>query len=138
MENIKKIIQENQEEFMAMVMDFVEKKQAPKKETQRKQPKTICHFTALGKTYDSDVFTKNYTGFLTDVSNLHGYELFRKAIPTFTKRNMSDFTGSALNKTSFVKLNNGGFVSCYSSTSQKMEHIKNICKELNVPVVFSV
>jgi hypothetical protein len=33
-------------------------------------------------------------------------------------------------KATVIKLKCGGFVSTYSSTKMKMEHVKNICEEL--------
>jgi hypothetical protein len=136
MENIRKIISENQEEFNQMVINFIESKN-PKAVKQKKKPKTICHFSALGKEYDSDIFTNNYTDFLKDISNIHGVELFKQTIGTFfVKDNIREFTDNTKSKSSIINLNQGGYVSCYSSTSQKMEHINEITKKLKIPVVF--
>lgn len=136
MENIRKIISENQEEFNQMIINFIESK-TPKAVKPKKKPKTISHFTALGKEYNSDIFTKNYTDFLKDISNIHGVELFKQTIGTFfVKDNIREFTDNTKSKSTIVNLNQGGFVSCYSSTSQKMEHINEIAKKLKIPVVF--
>lgn len=136
MEKIKKIILENQEEFNQMVINFIESK-TPKTVKQKKKPKTIAHFTALGKEYNSDIFTNNYTEFLKDISNIHGVELFKQTIGTFfVKDNIREFTDNTKSKSTIVNLKQGGYVSCYSSTNQKMEHINEIAKKLKIPVVF--
>lgn len=136
MENIRKIISENQEEFNRMVINFIESK-TPKSVKPKKKPKTIAHFTALGKEYNSDIFTNNYTDFLKDISNIHGVELFKQTIGTFfVKDNIREFTDNTKAKSTIVNLKQGGYVSCYSSTNQKMEHIKEIAKKLRIPVVF--
>jgi hypothetical protein len=142
MNQIEKIIRDNQEEFLTMVIEFVNQK-AKQEETkpkpkQKKSPKTVCYFNVLGKTYNEDVFTKNYSKFLNDISNLHDFSLFKRTMRNFVKLNMNDFPKSTTDKTCVIKLSNGGLVSCNSSTQIKMNHIKNICNELNVPVTFTV
>lgn len=137
MENIRKIITANQEEFNQMVIDFIESK-SPKPSKQKKKPKTIAHFSALGKDYNSDIFTNNYKNFLKDISNFHGVKLFKETIGTFfVKDNIGDFTEVTKSKSSIINLNQGGYVSCYSSTAKKLEHINNISKKLKIPVVFN-
>ena len=64
MKNIEKTIRENQEEFMNMVINFVNKKMEDKP---KRTPKTICSFNVLGKEYNSKIFTENYKHFLNDV-----------------------------------------------------------------------
>ena len=135
MRNIEQIIKENQEEFMGMVISFVNKKEGIQK---KKAPKTICHFTAFGKKYNSDVFTNNYSQLLNDVSNIHGYDIFKKVLGKFVEKDIKDFCTSKKKNASFIYLNNGAIVSCYSSTEKKKLHIQGICNNLNVPVEFLV
>lgn len=119
-----------------MVINFIQSK-IPNSKKQKKKPKTICHFNVLGKEYNSDIFTNNYTQFLQDISNIYGIDLFKQTIGTFfVKDNIREFTDNTKSKSSIVNLNQGGYVSCYSSTSQKMEHINEIAKKLKIPVVF--
>ena len=134
MKNIEKTIKENQEEFMNMVINFVNKKMEDKP---KRTPKTICSFNVLGKEYNSKIFTENYKHFLNDVSNIHDYNIFEKSLKSFVNKDINKFSNNAITKSSVVKLNNGGYVSCHSSTQMKMKHIKTICEELNVPVMFS-
>ena len=137
MKTIKQIITENQDEFNEMIIKFIENKMEPETiQKNKKAPKTICHFTALGKRYDSNVFTDNYTQFLLDVSSFQGYGLFQKTLGTFIKENINDFTDVTKEKSSIVPLKNGGYVSCYSSTERKLKHISNVCEELSIPVSF--
>ena len=137
MENIRKIISENQEEFNQIVIDFIESK-TPKPSKPKKRSKIISHFTALGKDYNSDIFTNNYKNFLMDISNIHGVELFKETIGTFfVKDNIRDFTEVTKSRSTIINLSQGGFVSCYSSTEKKLEHINNISKKLKIPVVFN-
>ena len=134
MKNIEKTIKEHQEEFMNMVINFVNKKMEDKP---KRTPKTICSFNVLGKEYNSKIFTENYKYFLNDVSNIHDYNIFEKSLKSFVNKVINKFSNNAITKSSVVKLNNGGYVSCHSSTQMKMKHIKTICEELNVPVMFS-
>ena len=137
MKTIKQIIIENQDEFNEMVIKFIENKiDNETVQKTKKSPKTICHFTALGKRYDSNIFTDNYTQFLLDVSSFHGYGLFQKTIGSFIKENINDFTDVTKEKSSIIPLKNGGYVSCYSSTERKLKHISNVCDELSIPVSF--
>jgi len=134
MENIYQSIKDNQEEFITMVMEFVEKKtETPKKNKARK---TVCHFNVLGKKYNSNIFVKNYENFLNDVSNIHKYDLFKKIMKGYVNTDKNQFPKSVITKSTIIKLNNGVFVNTYSATPQKMEHIQKICDILNVPVTF--
>lgn len=136
MKTIKQILMENQDEFNKMIIEFIENKMEDEPvEKFKKTPKTICHFTTLGKRYGSNVFTDNYTKFLLDVSSFQGYGLFQKTLGTFIKENINDFTDSTKEK-SIIPLRNGGYVSCYSSTELKLKHINNVCNELSIPVSF--
>jgi hypothetical protein len=132
----KQNIEDNKEELSAIIVKFFEgKTETPKK---NKAPKTVCHFNVLGKKYNSNIFVKNYENFLNDVSNIHKYDLFKKTMKGYVNTDINQFPQSVLTKSTIIKLNNGVFVSTYSATLQKMEHIKNICDTINVPVTFNV
>ena len=133
MKNIEQIIKENQEEFMGMVISFVNKKEGIQK---KKAPKTICHFTALGKKYNSNIFSNNYSQFLKHISNIHGYDVFKKVLKSFVEKDINDFSPSKRDKPQFIYLDNGAIVSSYSSTDKKKSHIQGICNYLNIPVEF--
>ena len=137
MKNIKEIITENQNEFNEMIINFFTEKMNDeqriiKPKQNRKAPKTVCHFDALGKSYKSNVFTDNYSKFLIDVSHKYKYDVFKRNLRTFVQNNKSDFNETTLRKASMVSLKCGGFVSTHSSTQMKMEHITGICKEIGV------
>jgi hypothetical protein len=145
MKNIKEIITENQNEFNEMIINFFTEKgnEVPQPiktiiKQRKKAPKTVCHFKLMGKNYDSNVFTDNYREFLTDISKINDYELFEKTLGTFTKYRLNDFTNVTREKATVIKLMCGGFVSTYSSTKMKMQHIKNICDELGHKVNFNI
>jgi hypothetical protein len=121
---VEKVIKENQEEFMDMVIKFVKEKTSVK---QKKAPKTVCHFYALGKTYDSNIFTRNYEDFLIDTSKILDYDGFKQVLKGFVREGEDKFPNSHKGKTSMVKLSNGGVVTCYSGTDKKLEHIKGLC-----------
>lgn len=133
MKNIEQIIKENQEEFMGMVISFVNKKGEVQK---KKAPKTICHFIAFGKKYTSNIFSNNYKQLLKDVSNIHGYDTFKTVLKSFVEMDINNFSPSKRDKTQLIYLNNGAIVSSYSSTRIKRQHIQGICDVLNVPVEF--
>jgi len=136
---------DNQEEFNEMIIQFLTEKggQTPQpiKSTikqRKKTPKTVCHFSVMGKKYNSNVFTDNYREFLHDVSRKHNYELFKKTLGTFIKFRLNDFTDVTREKATVIKLKCGGFVSTYTSTKKKMEHIKNICDKIGYNVIYDV
>ncbi len=126
---IEKFIKENQEEFLEVVLNFIKEKSETK---QKKSPKKVCHFKALGKTYDSDIFTRNYESFLLDVSKILSYNEFKTHLQGFVRKNKEEFPDSFSIKTSMIKLHNGGIVSSYSATEKKIEHIKGLCKHMGV------
>ena len=137
MKTIKQIIAENQDEFNEIIIKFIEDKmESETNQKNKRAPKTICHFTALGKRYNSNIFTDNYTQFLLDVSSFQGYGLFQKTLGTFIKENINEFTDVTKENSSIIPLKNGGYVSCYSSTERKLKHINNVCDELSIPVSF--
>jgi hypothetical protein len=135
MKNMEKIIRDNQEEFMTMVINFINEKvdNGPKK-----APKTVCFFTALGKVYNSKVFKNNYEEFLMDLSKIQGYGLFKKVLRGFIKESVNEFSDNTKDKSTIIRLYNGGYVSTYSSTEKKMDHINELCKELSIKVNFNV
>mgnify|MGYP000017314027 FL=1 len=137
MKSIRQIITDNQEEFNEMIINFLTEKgnEVPQPiksriKQRKKKPKTVCHFMVEDKSYNSNVFTDNYREFLTDISKGNDYELFKKTLGTFIKYRLNDFTNVTREKATVIKLKCGGFVSTYSSTKMKMEHVKNICEEL--------
>ena len=46
----------------------------------KRDKKTIFKFKAMGKKYDSNIFTKNYIEFMKDISNIHPYEMFNNSV----------------------------------------------------------
>ena len=145
MKSIRQIITDNQEEFNEMIINFLTEKgnEVPQPiksriKQRKKKPKTVCHFTVEDKSYNSNVFTDNYREFLTDISKTNQYELFEKTLGTFTKFKLNDFTDVTREKATVIKLKCGGFVSTYSSTKMKMEHVKNICDELGYKVKYDI
>ena len=127
MQQLETVIKENQEEFLNLVINFVKEKTK-----KRKLPKTICHFQALGKTYDNDIFTKNYGNFLIDASKILTYESFKPILKSFLGKNIEAFTDKRNEKSSLIRLNNGGYVSTYSSTEKKIGHIEELCNLMNI------
>ena len=145
MKSIRQIITDNQEEFNEMIINFLTEKGEEVPQTikssvkqKKKATKTVCHFSVMGKKYNSNVFTDNYREFLTDISKVNNYELFEKTLGSFTKFNLNDFTNVTREKATVIKLKCGGYVSTYSSTKMKMEHVKNICDELGYKVIYNI
>jgi hypothetical protein len=128
---LEKTIRDNQDEFINMVINFVNQKTTTK---QKKSSKTILHFQALGKTYDSDIFTRNYTQFLMDVSKILSYDEMKPFLNCFLRKTENEFPESHNDNSSKFQINNGGFVSTYSSTEKKIEHIKGLCGNLGINI----
>ena len=135
------VIKDNQDEFNELVAQFIlnktEKSEQDDTSYRQKAPKTICHFTVLGKRYDSNIFSDNYTKFVKDISTLHDYKFFSKTMGSVVRQKIEDFSENT-RKHSIHQLNNGGYFSCHTSTEKKMSHIKEICDQLNVPVEFEI
>ena len=102
----------------------------------KKKGKTIFHFGAIGKIYDSNKFVDNYINFLKDVSKIHSYEFFKLCIPAYyISRDSVSFSESHIERNCIVNICEGFYVSTYSSTEKKIEHIKNICEMLGVNMI---
>ena len=111
MKSIRQIITDNQEEFNEMIINFLTEKGEEVPQTikssvkqKKKATKTVCHFSVMGKKYNSNVFTDNYREFLTDISKVNNYELFEKTLGSFTKFNLNDFTNVTREKATVIKL----------------------------------
>ena len=137
MKTIKEIIMENQQEFNDVIINFLTDKAVETKQ-KKKQPKTVCHFSVMGKKYNSNVFTTNYKNFLTDISKNNKYKLFQESLGKFVKLNSNEFSETTRKKAQLVKLMCGGYVSTYSSTEFKIKHIKNICDKLGVDFSYEI
>jgi hypothetical protein len=137
MKNIKQIIEDNQNEFNQMVVDFITEK-TDEKETKQRSSKTICHFKVLGETFNSNKFVDNYEKFLFHISVLPIFEeTYYKAFGTFITDNVNDFPPSFA-KSSIIYLPNGLKVATYSSTEKKLEHITKMCDLLNINMEFNM
>ena len=137
MKTIKEIITENQQEFNDVIINFLTEKSVETKQ-KKKQPKTVCHFSVMGKKYDSNVFTNNYKNFLMDISKNNNYKLFQESLGRFVRSKSKYFSETTRNKSQLVKLMCGGYVSTYSSTEFKIKHIKNICDKLGVDFSYEI
>jgi hypothetical protein len=126
MQTLESVIRENQDEFLNLVLEFVKEKTK-----KRKGPKTICHFQALGKTYDNHIFSKNYGAFLKDVSRILSYESLEPILKSYLRKNIDDFSDNTTERSTLIHLENGGYVTTYSSTEKKITHIQDLCQLLN-------
>jgi hypothetical protein len=92
---------------------------------QKKEKKTIFKFMLVGKTYDSDIFVNNYIDLITDISNIHPYEMFEKT-------RMKRFISKTNNLKQSHMIKDNFYVSTHSSTKIKIKHIEDICKFLDL------
>lgn len=127
MQQLEAVIKENQEEFLNLIINFVKEKTK-----KRKAPKTICYFQALGKTYDNDIFAKNYGNFLKDASKILNYEDFKPILKSHLRKSVDEFTENTTERSTLIKLSNGGFVSTYTSTEKKIAHIEDLCNIMDI------
>jgi hypothetical protein len=98
-----------------------------------KEKKTIYHFEVLGKKYQSNIFTENYIQFLKDVSHIHDYEFFRELIPNyFISDEYDGLSDLSREKNQVHSINDKFFISAYSSTAKKINHINAICQKMNI------
>jgi hypothetical protein len=122
MQKLQQLIEKCPDELFEIVNKLYDEK-FPKK---KKNSKTIFKFKVLGKKYDSNITTKNYISFITDISKIHPYEMFEQCIHEYY-----------LSKHDLVlkqsqKINDNFYISGYSSTEVKVRHIMNICDLLGI------
>lgn len=108
--------------FLKWLINYMTKSSQKRK----KNSKTIFKFKVLGKNYDNDIVTKNYVSFMSDISKIHPYEMFKECIHEYYISK-----DESLLKQSH-KINDGLYVSGYSSTEVKIRHIMNICDLLGI------
>jgi hypothetical protein len=92
----------------------------------KRDKKTIFKFKAMGKNYDSDIFTKNYIEFIKDISNIHPYEMFNNSVvKCYISKTYEGMKQSH-------KIKDGFYITGYSSTNRKINHIKKLCGLLEI------
>jgi hypothetical protein len=96
--------------------DVIEDKKVRKK-------KTICHFKAMGKEYKSDIFTKNYEEFMTDVINICGFESLHEIIGNKEISKINNFKHSK-------KIKDFIFLNTWTNTESKILLVEKVCNEL--------
>lgn len=129
MDKIQKLLQEHNQEFLEMVDNFYDEKYPSKK------GKTLCTFKVAGKHYNSDIFTKNYRSFLNDLSTSMGGKAFKRVLGRYVEFNPDDFPKSVIQRGQYENVNGVFYISTYSSTETKINHIKDLCEFLDIPLV---
>ncbi len=129
MEKLQLLLEKCPEKVMSMVDELY-------KENFKKNKKKIFHFEVLGKKYDSDKFVDNYINFLKDVNKIHPYEFFKLSINGYYISEFpNDFDECHLKRNQVYKISEDFYVSTYSSTDKKIQHIKSICDFLGATLV---
>jgi hypothetical protein len=108
------------------LFDVVNKLYDEKFPNKKKNSKIIFKFRVLGKNYNSDITTKNYVSFISDISKIHPYEMFEQCMHKY----YISKDGSQLKQSQ--KINDDFYISGYSSTEVKIKHIMNICDLLGI------
>ena len=94
----------------------------------KKGKKKIFKFRSMGKTYDNEVFTKNYVQFIKDISNIHPYEMFENsAVKSFISKTYENINQPHKIKDNF-------YITAHSSTELKIKHIKKLCGLLDINI----
>jgi len=122
MEKLQQLIETCPDELFDIVNKLYDEK-FPKK---KKNSKTIFKFKVLGKNYDSTITTKNYVSFISDISKIHPFEMFKECIHEYYLSN----NDSVLKQSQ--KINDNFYISGYSSTEVKVRHVMNICELLGI------
>jgi hypothetical protein len=121
------------EKFPEKVMEMVDNLY---RENIQKKSKTIFHFEALGKRYDSNKFVDNYLNFIKDVFKIHPYEFFKLSIDDpFIKKCESEFSECHKKRNQIKKISDGFYLSTYSDTETKIKHIESICDYLGAKII---
>lgn len=124
--NKLKYLQENHQDDLMLLVDNLYNQKCPKK----KKEKTICHFQALGNTYNSDIFVRNYIQFMDHVTSIKPLDEVSQVMKKYISDNKVNFSEACLSKKQAIKLKSGHYLNTFSATDVKVRHIKKICKEL--------
>ena len=124
--NKLKYLLENHTDDVMMLVENLYKQKYPKK----KKSKTICHFRALGNTYDNDIFVRNYEDFMTHVTSIKPIGEVKEIMSKYIAEDKNQFSDKCNKKNQALKLKTGYYLNTYSTTDVKVGHIKKICKEL--------
>ena len=108
------------------LFDVVNKLYDEKFPNKKKNSKIIFKFRVLGKNYNSDITTKNYVSFISDISKIHPYEMFEQCMHKYY------ISKDGLQLKQSQKINDDFYISGYSSTEVKIKHIMNICDLLGI------
>ncbi len=99
----------------------------------KKNPKLVFKFRALGKNYDGDIVSNNYKSFLSDISKIHSPELFETCITSgYIYRGDKEIGKKQMKQ--MHKIYDNFYVSCYSSTEVKIKHIMTIADLIGIDV----
>lgn len=121
MEKIYKLLSEHYEEFNHLVNDFYKKKYPMKKK------KTIkSKIKTMGKVYENLTFTSNYIEILKDVSKIFTYHQMSPFFGADMSDNVNGFSESRIRKKTIVKINEGVYVTVYSSNEKKISHLTKL------------
>lgn len=121
MEKIYRLLSEHNEEFTNLVNDFYKKKYPMKKR------KTIkSKIITMGRTYENITFTKNYINIIKDLSKIFSYEEISPFFGRFMSSTYEGFSESCVRKNTIIKINEGIYVSVYSSNYKKIEHLTKL------------
>jgi hypothetical protein len=128
MEKINRLLNEHKQEFLEMVENLYDEKYPSKK------GKTLCMFKVAGRHYKSNIFTKNYRAFLSDLTTSMGPKAFKKVMGRYVEFNPNDFPKSVLQRGQYEQINDSFYLSTYSSTEIKISHIVDLCEFLDIPL----
>lgn len=119
------LLENHQDEVMNLISNLFNQKYPKPKKT-----KTICHFKALGNTYDNDIFVRNYIHFMDHVTSIKDYNEVKSVMSKYITEDKQHFSKKCLTKNQAIQLKTGYFINTYSPTETKVKHIKKICKDL--------
>lgn len=129
MDKIQKLLQEHNQEFLEMVDNFYDEKYPSKK------GKTVCTFRVAGKHYNSDILTKNYRLFLSDLTTSMGPKAFKKVLKKYVELDPKDFPKSVLQSGQYEQINDSFYLTTKTSNQIKIKHIQDLCEFLDIPLV---
>jgi hypothetical protein len=121
MEKIYRLLSEHNEEFTNLVNDFYKKKYPMKKK------KTIkSKIITMGRTYENITFTKNYINIIKDLSKIFSYGEISPFFGRFMSSTYEGFSESCVRKNTIIKINEGIYISVYSSNEKKIDHLTKL------------
>jgi hypothetical protein len=131
MEKINLLLTQHRAEFLNLVDEFFDKKY-PK----NKMKSTNYKIMTMGKVYENRTFTASYIQLVKDLIKIFGYSKCKDYFGCFMGTDINGFSDSKKSKNTIVDLGQSVYLSTYSSTEIKKNHLIGLLGDLGINIDF--